>query len=77
MLDADHPEPIGLIVRHRPRHRCEPVDGDDVDIVAFEVVMDDAAAPVAGEVELARFSTGATWKFEDRGTPVVVRHRAR
>ena len=76
MLDANHPEPIDAIVRAiDPRYRCEPIA--DGDTVTFEVVMDDAAAPVAGEVELARFSTGATWKFEDRGTPVALRPRGR
>jgi hypothetical protein len=74
MLDAEHPEPIDAIVRAiDPRYRCEPVEGTDV--LSFEVVRGDAAAPVAGEVQLARVSTGATWKFEDRGTPVAVRSR--
>jgi hypothetical protein len=76
MLDAEHPEPMDAIVRAiDPRYRCEPID-DGTD-VAFEVVMDDAAAPVAGEVELARFSTGATFAFADRGTPVALRPHAR
>jgi hypothetical protein len=58
-----------------PRYRCEPIESDDG--LAFEVVIDDVAAPVAGEVELARISTGATFAFEDRGTPVALRPRAR
>jgi hypothetical protein len=32
---------------------------------------------VAGEVELAKISTGTTFAFEDRGTPVALRPRAR
>ena len=77
MLDAAHPEPMDAIVRAiDPRYRCEPID-DGTFEVAFEVVMDDAAAPVAGEVALARFSTGATFAFEDRGTPVALRPSAR
>ena len=76
MLDAEHPEPMDAIVRAiDPRYRCEPID--DATGMAFEVVMDDAAAPVAGEVELARFSTGATFAFADRGTPVALRPHAR
>jgi hypothetical protein len=72
MLDAAHPEPLDAIVRAiDPRYRCELM-GDEPH-VAFEVVMDDVAAPMAGEVELARFSTGATFVFEDRGTPVALR----
>lgn len=72
MLDADHPEPLDAIVRAiDARFRCEPIDSSSG--VAFEVVMDDVAAPVAGEVELARISTGATFAFADRGTPVMVR----
>jgi hypothetical protein len=76
MLDAEHPESLDAIVRAiDPRYRCEPVaQGTGV---AFEVVMDDIAAPVSGEVELARFSTGATFAFEDRGTPVALRPRPR
>jgi hypothetical protein len=76
MLDAEHPEPLDALVRAiDPRYRCEPIESDDG--IAFEVVIDDVAAPVAGEVELARISTGATFAFEDRGTPVALRPRAR
>jgi hypothetical protein len=72
LLDAEHPEPMDAIVRALdPRYRCEPID--DTNGVTFEVVMDDVGAPVAGEVELARISTGATFGFQDRGTPVAVR----
>jgi hypothetical protein len=75
MLDAEHAEPLDAIVRAiDPRYRCEAIGGD-ADL-AFEVVMDDVAAPVAGEVELARISTGATFTFDDRGTPVALRPRA-
>jgi hypothetical protein len=76
MLDAEHPESMDAIVRAiDPRYRCEPVAHGTG--VAFEVVMDDIAAPVSGEVELARFSTGATFAFEDRGTPVALHPRPR
>jgi hypothetical protein len=76
MLDAQHTEPLDAVVRAiDPRFRCEPVD--ERDGLTVEVVIDDVAAPVAGEVELARFSTGATFAFEDRGTPVTVRPRVR
>jgi hypothetical protein len=75
MLDAEHPEPMDAIVRAiDPRFRCEPVD--DEHGVTFEVVMDDVAAPRADEVELARISTGADFRFEDRGTPVALRQRS-
>jgi hypothetical protein len=75
LLDADHVEPLNAIVRAvDPRYRCDPVvDGDGL---SFEVVMDDDAAPVAGEVELARISTGALFVFQDRGTPVMLRSGA-
>jgi hypothetical protein len=75
LIDANHPEPMDALVRAvDPRYRCEP--RDDANGAAFEVVMDDAASPVAGEVELARISTGATFAFADRGTPVAVRPHA-
>ncbi|MEY2448625.1 MAG: hypothetical protein QOH79_2101 [Acidimicrobiaceae bacterium] len=75
MLDVDHPEPLNAIVRAvDPRFRCEAFAGGDG--VAFEVVMDDVAAPIAGDVELARISTGARFVFKDRGTPVTLRTNA-
>ena len=75
MLDADHVEPLNAIVRAvDPRYRCDAdTDGDGL---TFEVVMDDVGAPVAGEVELARISTGARFAFQDRGTPVTLRSNA-
>jgi len=72
LLDDEHLEPLDAIVRAvDPRYRCASQSaGDDV---AFEVVLDDVPAAVAGEVELARISTGASFEFADRGTPVAVR----
>ncbi|MEY2590391.1 MAG: hypothetical protein QOJ67_2375 [Acidimicrobiaceae bacterium] len=74
MLDAEHPEALDAIIRAiDPRYRCVAIE--DPAGVTFEVVMDDVAAPVAGEVALARFSTGAGFTFVDRGTPVALRPR--
>jgi hypothetical protein len=73
-LDGEHLEPIDAIVRAiDARFRCVAVD--DADALTLEVVMDDVAAPSAGEVELTRISTGAGFQFADRGTPVEVRSR--
>jgi hypothetical protein len=41
--------------------------------LTVEVVVGDVEAPVAEEVLLTRFSTGTTFVFEDRGTPVEIR----
>ena len=72
MLDEEHLEPLDAIVRTvDPRYRCVPRGRSDD--IAFEVVLDVVPAAVAGEVELARISTGATFEFADRGTPVAVR----
>jgi hypothetical protein len=73
MLAAEHLEPLDAIVRSiDPRYRCEAIDNGPGGL-ALEVVQDDVAAPVAAEVALARFSTGAEFKFNDRGTPVQLR----
>jgi hypothetical protein len=73
MLVAEHLEPFDAIVRSiDPHYRCEAIDSDHSGLT-LEVVRDDVAAPVAAEVALARFSTGAEFQFEDRGTPVQLR----
>lgn len=73
MLDAHHLEPLDAMVQAVDPHlRCRTVsDGDDG--LVLEVVWDEQEAPVADDVVLTRFSTGATFGFEDRGTPVVLR----
>jgi hypothetical protein len=72
LIDADHPEPVDAIVRALdPRFRCEPIGNNDG--VTFQIVTDDVPAPRAGDVEVAAISTGATFAFVDRGTPVAVR----
>ncbi len=73
MVDGDHLGPLDAIVQAVDRRlRCRAVSegpsGLDV-----EVVQDDAAAPVPEDEVLARFSTGADFAFEVRGTPVELR----
>ncbi len=73
MLDADHLEPLDAIVQAVDRHfRCQTVS-DGRDELVVDVVRDDTEAPLANEVTLTRFSTGAEYAFEDRGTPVTIR----
>ncbi len=73
MLSADHLEPLDAIVQALDRRfRCEALS-DDGSGLAVEVVLGDTEAPVANEVVLTRFSTGADFVFEDRGTPVEIR----
>ena len=77
LLTPDHLEPLDAIVRAvDPTFRCDALDGDG-DELRVEVVVDDVAAPVAPDVELTRISTGATFQFVDRGTPVEVRYSSR
>ncbi len=72
MLDADHLGPLDAIVRAiDARLCCQSVSDSRAELV-IEVVRTDAEAPVADEVSLTRFSTGATHRFEDRGTPVAI-----
>ncbi len=72
MLDANHLEPLDAIVRSvDARLGCHAVSDDGVELV-IEVVRSNSESPVSDEVTLTRFSTGATHRFEDRGTPVVI-----
>jgi hypothetical protein len=72
VLDADHLGPLDAIVRVLDDHlRCEPVS-DDGDALVVEVVRGDAPVPESDAVILTKFSTGATFAFEDRSTPVAL-----
>lgn len=73
LLDADHLGPLDAIVRVLDdRFRCQPVEDDDAGLVV-EVVRGAEPAPESDDVLLTRFSTGAAFAFEDRGTPVELR----
>jgi hypothetical protein len=73
LLDAEHLRPLNAIVHAvNPRFRCEAMTEDQGGLTV-EVVVGDVEAPVAEEVLLTRFSTGTTFVFEDRGTPVEIR----
>jgi len=73
MLDADHLGPLDAIVRVLDdRFRCQPVEDDDAGLVV-EVVRGAEPVPESDDVLLTRFSTGAAFAFEDRGTPVELR----
>jgi len=73
MLDADHLGPLDAIVRAVDDHlHCEPVSDDETALVV-SVVRGEAALPETDDVMLTRFSTGAAFAFEDRGTPVEIR----
>ena len=76
MIDSVHLEPLDALVRAvDARYRCDPIEVDGGGLT-FEVVMDDAEAPVAPEVTLTRFSTGADFQFEARPSPVAIRPRS-
>jgi hypothetical protein len=73
MLDADHLAPLDAIVQAVDRRfRCTVVS-DDQSALVVEVVQGAAEAPLADEITLTRFSTGADYVFTDRGTPVEIR----
>ncbi len=73
MLDADHLEPLDAIVRALDDHlRCRPVS-DDADGLVVEVVRGDSPMPETDDVVLTKFSTGAAFAFDARGTPVELR----
>jgi hypothetical protein len=50
---------------------CEAVA--DGEALVIGVVLGDDEVPESDEVVLTRFSTGATHRFESRGTPVEIR----
>ncbi len=73
MVDGHHLGPLDSIVQAVDRRfRCE-ARSDDGEQLVVEVVRSDTEAPTPGEVTLTRFSTGADYVFEDRGTPVELR----
>lgn len=73
LLEPEHLEPLDAIVGAVDRrYRCVVVvDGPDELVV--EVVRGDDELPVPGDVRLTEFSTGAGFRFTDRGTPVELR----
>jgi len=72
MLDGDHLGPLDAMVRAiDPHFRCVGLsDGDDL---VVEIVRGDDETRLPDDVALTRFSTGANFSFEDRGTPVELR----
>jgi hypothetical protein len=73
LIDAEHLEPLDALVRGVDPHlRCEALEAADGGELIVEVVRGEEPAPEAEEVALARFSTGADFTFEDRGTPVAL-----
>ena len=72
LLDVEHLEPLDAIVRAvDPRYCCTAVA--DAGGLTVDVALGDVASPRSSDVELAAISTGATFEFTDRGTPVAVR----
>ena len=72
LLDGDHLGPLDAMVwAIDPHLRCQCVSDDEVLLV--EVARGAAQAPVSDDVVLTRFSTGTTYTFEPRGTPVAIR----
>ncbi len=72
LVDADHLAPLDAIVRAIDPHlHCEGVS--DGDALVVEVARGEVESGIPDEVALTRFSTGATFSFEDRGTPVELR----
>ena len=59
--------------RSTPIFHCVAVS--DGDALVVEVVRGEPETRVPDDVALTRFSTGTTFSFEDRGTPVELRSR--
>ena len=72
LLDGDHLGPLDAMVwAIDPHLRCAAVS--DGGALVVEVVRGASEAPLSDDVVLTRFSTGATHRFEARGTPVTIR----
>jgi hypothetical protein len=67
LTDAPHPALDAIAGSVHPRARCHPTRPGDARL-AWDVVIDPAAEPqpVPPELELARISRGATFRFEQR-----------
>ncbi len=72
LIDADHLAPLDALLRGVDARLRADVVSSTVDALVVEIVTDDAPAPESAEVALTRFSTGATFVFADRGTPVEI-----
>ena len=73
LLGPDHLEPLDAVVGAVDRRlRCVP-EADGADALVVEVVRGEDERPVADDVRLTEFSTGAAFTFTDRGTPVEIR----
>jgi hypothetical protein len=73
LLTAEHLEPLDAIVQAVDRRfRCEAVSDDEGGLVV-EVAMVDTEVPMPEDEVLTRFSTGADFTFQPRGTPVEIR----
>ena len=73
LLGADHLEPLEAIVAAvAPELGCAAtiVDG----ALQVEVVARQSPATVSPDIELTRISTGASFQYLDRGTPVEIRY---
>lgn len=65
--------PIDAMVRALDdRYTCQ-VTQDDADALVVEVVLGSESHPTASDVRLTQFSTGATFAFTERRTPVTLR----
>jgi len=72
LLDAGQLEPLDAIVGAVDRRlHCVVVSEDAAELVV-EVVRGEQERPVPDDVRLTEFSTGASFAFSDRGTPVVL-----
>jgi hypothetical protein len=54
------------------RIAVDPSSDGAARFMEFEIVMGDAEHPEPAAVAVTRFSSGATFQFEDRGTPVAI-----
>lgn len=70
LIDADHLESLEAMARGvNPRFAAHVVDDND-DEFAIVFLLGDKPFREAGEVAITRFSTGADFRFTDRGIPL-------
>jgi hypothetical protein len=67
LIDADYLDPLHAILNAVDPHLRAEVSADDDDHLELVVVRDETSHPEAGEVQVTRVSTGATFAFTDRG----------
>ena len=72
LFDVDHLEPLSAIATGVDAHWAVDAATDTGDLLEVTFAQTDDVHPESGEVAIARFSSGASWEFVDRGRSLPI-----